>query len=81
MYQPDLILLELVMPAFDGFATIRLLREAVPQAVIIVLSSLKEDDYVDRALRFGADTFVKKDSMDNGLLLEIKRLRSTRLVC
>jgi len=78
MYQPDLILLDMVMTGLDGFDAIPLLREAVPRAVIIVLSSLEEDDYVDGAIGSGPDADVKKASMTEKLLLEIKRLRNTR---
>ena len=80
MYQPDVILFDMDVPADDRFATIQLLRKAVSRAVIIVLSSFEEAGYADRALRFGADTFVRKDSMNVGLLFEIRRLRNTRKV-
>ncbi len=78
MYQPDLILLDMVMTGLDGFDAIPLLREAVPRAVIIVLSSLEEDDYVGGAIGSGPDAYVKKASMTEKLLFEIKRLRNTR---
>ena len=41
---PDVILLDLVMPRLDGIGALRRLRETVPSARVIVLTSFGEDE-------------------------------------
>jgi chemotaxis response regulator CheB len=52
--RPNVILLDLQMPRQDGLTTIPLLRERVPDAAILVLTSFAETDKVYSALRSGA---------------------------
>jgi DNA-binding NarL/FixJ family response regulator len=42
--RPDVILMDLVMPALDGVAAMRLLRERLPETRVIVLTSFLDDD-------------------------------------
>ena len=60
--QPDLVLLDLMMPRMDGFEMARRLRrtpggERVP---IIVMTGLEDSDAIDRAYQVGATDFISK---------------------
>ena len=50
---PDVVLLDLAMPRLDGVAALRILRERVPDARVLVLTSFGEDDRLFAALRVG----------------------------
>ena len=54
--QPDVILMDLVMPQMDGVATIEQILASQPTARILVLTSFEADDKVFPALRAGATT-------------------------
>jgi DNA-binding NarL/FixJ family response regulator len=56
---PDLILLDLVMPRLDGVGALKRLRES--RAKIIVLTSFGDDDKLFAALRAGAAGYLLKD--------------------
>jgi CheY-like chemotaxis protein len=58
--QPDGILLDVMMPVLDGLGALPELREACPDARIVMLSANDQPDVVERARRLGADAFVTK---------------------
>jgi NarL family two-component system response regulator LiaR len=59
--QPDVILMDLVMPRLDGVAATRVIRERWPQVQIIALTSFKDKEMVHDALRAGAISYLLKD--------------------
>lgn len=58
--QPDVVLLDLGMPTMDGIEALPCLREAAPDAKIIVLSGFQELTQAKRALDAGAHLYVEK---------------------
>lgn len=60
--QPDIILLDLVMPEMDGVQAIREIKKENPDARILVLTSFSEDDKVFPAIKAGALGYLLKDS-------------------
>jgi two-component system, NarL family, response regulator LiaR len=60
--QPDVVLLDLAMPRLDGVGALRSLRERVPAARVLVLTSFGDDDRLFAALRAGAAGFLLKDT-------------------
>jgi DNA-binding NarL/FixJ family response regulator len=60
--RPDVILMDLVMPKLGGVAAMRRLREQVPGARIIVLTSFLDDDKLLPALRAGAAGYLLKNA-------------------
>jgi NarL family two-component system response regulator LiaR len=58
---PQVILMDLVMPGMDGIEATRRLRESVPDARVIVLTSFADDDKLFPALRAGAVAYLLKD--------------------
>jgi NarL family two-component system response regulator LiaR len=56
--EPDVVLMDLVMPRVDGLAAMRALRERVPAARVIVLTSFLDDERLLPALRAGAAGYL-----------------------
>ena len=70
--KPDVILLDMVMPKQDGLETIPKLREIVPDARILVLTSFAEADRVYQTIKAGALGYLLKDSTRVQLLQAIR---------
>jgi NarL family two-component system response regulator LiaR len=60
--KPDVILMDLAMPRMTGLEAILKIREADPDARILVLTSFGDDAKVSAAIRAGAMGFLLKDS-------------------
>jgi NarL family two-component system response regulator LiaR len=59
--QPDVVLMDLVMPGVDGAAATKAIRERCPQVQIIALTSFKEKELVQGALEAGAIGYLLKN--------------------
>jgi DNA-binding NarL/FixJ family response regulator len=59
---PDVILMDLVMPNRDGVSAMQELRERAPRSRVIVLTSFLEDDRLLPALEAGAAGYLLKNS-------------------
>ena len=70
--RPDVILMDLVMPRLDGVAAMRELREAVPEARVIVLTSFLDDDKLLPAVRAGAAGYLLKNARPEELVRAVR---------
>ena len=70
--KPDVILLDMVMPKQDGLATIPKLKEILPDARILVLTSFAEADRVYQTIKAGALGYLLKDSTRVQLMQAIR---------
>ena len=70
--QPDVILLDMVMPRADGLTTIPKILELKADARILVLTSFAEGDRVFQAIKKGALGYLLKDSTREQLLQAIR---------
>jgi NarL family two-component system response regulator LiaR len=59
--QPDVVLMDLIMPEMDGVAAIQAIHQQWPAIRIIALSSFGEDKLVKSALRAGATSYLLKN--------------------
>ncbi len=59
--QPDVVLMDLVMPGMDGAAATQAIRERCPQVQVIALTSFKEKELVEGAMQAGAIGYLLKD--------------------
>ena len=60
-YQPDVVLMDLVMPKMNGAETTEALVNACPEIKVIALTSFKEQELVEGALKAGAIGYLLKD--------------------
>ena len=61
-YQPDLILLDVMMPEMDGFETCRKIREdpRLQRIPVVMVTALSDNDSMARGIEAGADDFIGK---------------------
>jgi len=71
-FQPDLILLDVVMPKKDGIEALKEIVAQNTQANVIMVSSLGTDDKVSQALKLGATAFIQKPFDDDELCTYVK---------
>lgn len=67
-YNPDVILMDMVMPVMDGLTAIREILADNPQAHILVLTSFADDERVFPAIKAGAMGYLLKDTPREGLI-------------
>jgi DNA-binding NarL/FixJ family response regulator len=79
LHQPDLALIDLSMPRLNGLETAKRLRLSLPRLRVIIFSELNGLSLPDECKRHGADSFVHKDQLPDGLLFEIQRLFPDRV--
>jgi len=70
--QPDVILMDMIMPDMDGTAAILAIKQWDPAARILVLTSFGEREKVAAALRGGALGYLLKDSSADDLFAAIR---------
>jgi NarL family two-component system response regulator LiaR len=69
---PDVILLDLLMPQMDGVQATRKILQDNPQARVLILTSFGEDDKVFPAIRAGAQGYLLKDIQPRDLVQAIR---------
>lgn len=69
--QPDVMLMDLVMPEMDGVEAIRIIHQRYPQIKILVLTSSIDSGQVDAALRAGAAGWLFKNISIDTLIAAI----------
>ena len=72
--QPDVILMDLVMPQMDGIVAIEQILASQPAARILVLTSFEADDKIFPAIRAGALGYTLKDFGPADLVHAIQRV-------
>lgn len=71
LFQPDILLTDLVMEPMDGLELIRICRERFPSINIIALSNYNDFEHVKKAMKLGAKDFLFKLTTSAEQLLPI----------
>lgn len=70
--QPDVVLMDLMMPVMDGIEAIEQAKERFPDVEIVALTSVLEDRSVVKAVKAGAIGYLLKDTEASELCRAIK---------
>ncbi|MBI5466084.1 MAG: response regulator [Candidatus Kerfeldbacteria bacterium] len=75
--RPDAILLDVIMPKLDGFATLQQLKadKALAKIPVIMLTNLGQDEDIKKGKELGAaDYFVKANQTPSEIVTKVKTL-------
>ena len=72
--RPDVVVLDLTMPAMGGLEAAAQIREAAPDISILVLSIHEHEAYVAQSVRAGAQGYLRKDSSPGELRGAVRAL-------
>lgn len=73
-YRPDLVLTDLSMPQMTGLEVTTQLRKSFPELRILIFTELSGLSLRAACLQCGADGFVQKSHMPEGLMEEVRRV-------
>jgi NarL family two-component system response regulator LiaR len=79
-YQPDVVLMDVVMPVMDGIEATQILHERFPEIKILVLSSFQDHESVYSMLRNGAVGYLIKSSLAEDLAETIRTTFQGKMV-
>ncbi len=75
-HQPDLILLDILLPRFDGFEVCQIIREnaALQHTRIIFLTAMGRDADMAKGLALGGDAYIVKPFSNSEVVAKVKEL-------
>ncbi|MBN2581355.1 MAG: response regulator [Pirellulales bacterium] len=81
-FQPDLILLDIMMPKLSGFEVCKMLKKdpATKHIMILMVTALNESGDIERSLAAGCNDFYSKPIDKLGLITRVKNLLELRSV-
>jgi serine phosphatase RsbU (regulator of sigma subunit)/DNA-binding NarL/FixJ family response regulator len=78
LVQPDVVLMDLIMPGMDGTATTRTLRERCPHVQVLILTSFQEKELIQAALDAGAIGYLLKNVSADELAAAVRKAYAGR---
>jgi two-component system chemotaxis response regulator CheY len=72
--RPDLVTMDILMPNKNGIDALREIKEKDPDAKVIIITTLGQENMVIEALETGADEFIVKPFKKKDITTAIKRL-------
>jgi two-component system, NarL family, response regulator LiaR len=77
--QPDVVLMDLLMPEMDGVTATRIIRQECPKVQVLALTSYKDETRVQGALQAGAIGYLLKDVSADELAQAIRSAHAGRV--
>jgi len=73
-HRPDLVLLDVNMPVMDGVQALEKIRQADPDAFVVMLTSLTNRQTVEDCARLGAVSYLRKDLPRDELIAQLSQI-------
>lgn len=71
-FKPDVVLMDMRMPEFDGAYGIAAIKELLPQIKVLVLTTFDDEETVNKAVDSGADGYILKEMEDEKVIASVK---------
>ena len=66
--KPDVVVMDIYMPGLDGISATKKIKESVPEANILILTTFETSDGIARALSHGASGAILKSAANDNLI-------------
>jgi len=70
----DIVISDLVMPGGGGFYALEKIKQKTPDTPVLILSTHPAEQYAQRATKAGAEGFINKSTLPNGLVNAIQEI-------
>lgn len=72
VFEPDVVLMDMRMPEYDGAYGIQAIKERFPQVRALVLTTFDDEETIEKALDSGADGYILKEMEDEKVIASVK---------
>lgn len=72
VFRPDVVLMDMRMPDYDGEYGIRAIKEQCPEIRVLVLTTFDDEETVRKAVSGGADGYILKELEDAKVIASVK---------
>lgn len=76
--KPDLVILDIAMPALNGFEAAKLIKRLYPETAILAYSILQSKAFLNEALRIGMDGYISKSAGGQAVLKAVEEVQHRR---
>ena len=70
---PDVVLMDITMPVMDGLKSLRKIRSDYPQACVVMCSALGQQEFILKAIQWGARDFIVKPFRPERIVSAVKK--------
>jgi len=74
--KPDILVMDIVMPKFDGLEASRQIKKITPNTAILILTAYDDDNYVLGLLEAGATGYLMKSAKGQDLVEAVRAVRA-----
>lgn len=71
-HNPDIVLMDMRMPDFDGAYGIKAIKEKLPDVKVLVLTTFDDEETITKAMSSGADGYILKEMEDDKIITSVK---------
>ncbi len=76
--RPDVVLMDITMPVMDGIESLRRIVDYDPKARVIMCSALGQQEYIIRAIQYGARDFIVKPFRPERIVSAVRKVAKVR---
>ena len=76
--RPDVVLMDITMPVMDGIESLKRIVGYDPRARVIMCSALGQQEYIIRAIQYGARDFIVKPFRPERIVSAVRKVAKVR---